>query len=118
MLGLWLFILCTGLLNFSEEMRQVHITSGRTIRAYLLVSFHRSEIRFHANYKRTSDNFSRTKTSRPEFLKAFHDSVELRLRLLADCALQGLKCKSLDEENFLCTACSHPVLHTYQNAKT
>lgn len=89
-------------------MREEHITSGRAICGYLPVSFHRSEIICHENSRRISDNFTGTKTSRPEFLKALQESIELGLRPLADCALQGMKYTSLDRESilFLCVLSS------------
>lgn len=86
------------LLNFTEEWRRAHITSGRTITSYLPVTFsaegdsHTVQLRVGCKWK----SFPRI-----QVLRALHESVERSLDPLAYVARKGIAAKSTDRRAYV-----------------
>lgn len=75
--------------NFTENCRISHISTGRSIVAYLPVKFHGEGVGLSAEGKKSS-------FSRLNLLSAYHGSVEETLLQLSNSAIIGLSVRTSD----------------------
>lgn len=95
-----LYHLHLTLLNVSEERRQSHIVSERSICAYLPVQFQHTE-NIPKNIRTEASNETNTKKSRTNILEDLHESIITCMRSLARAAVPGLTCRSADRTDIL-----------------
>lgn len=64
--------------------------------AFLPVAYERSELGVDSGSAPLKEGTTPTKTDRKELLNALYESIELRLKSIADISLEGLYCTSID----------------------
>lgn len=100
---------CLRFLNFNGQ-RRPHITSERTVTAYLHV-----RVESDSGFKNAqSGNRTRRKSTilRGHTFEALHNTDELSLRRLAHLEVEGLWC-SIFEKRFICITCSTHTLTVF-----
>lgn len=102
--------LLVTLLKFSKNQRWRHITTRKTIYAYLPVHF-RNENDISVVKDSNFNNLPRSKNGVSRFaaLEPLHECAELNLKNVIQCTLQGLTCRSANTAEIL----FHIVLTTY-----
>lgn len=84
------------LLNFTEGARRSHICEGRTLFAYLPVTFCGCDCSTDAGIDLCKCRAKEKRVKRVDFLEALHDSINFSVEPLARTALSGMPSVTLD----------------------